>query len=68
MIVYLQDVIRLSTDLDMRSWAANTLIQTKEYIAERDRVEAENQKRREEYEKQRAEYEKKYGKKKKAAP
>jgi hypothetical protein len=68
MIVYLQDVIRLSTDLDMRSWAANTLIQTREYIAERDKVEAENQKRREEYEKQRAEYEKKYGKKKGSTP
>jgi hypothetical protein len=67
MIVYLQDVIRLSTDLGMRGWAADTLIRTREHIAERDRVEAENQKRREEYEKQRAEYEKKYGKKKKAA-
>lgn len=67
MIVYLKDVIRLSTDLDMRSWAANSLVQTEEYIAERDKVEAENNRRREEYEKQRAEYDKKYGKKKKAA-
>lgn len=64
MIPFLEDVIRWSTNLGMRSWAASTLTQTKEYIAERDRVDAENRRQREEYEKQLAEYEKKYGKSK----
>jgi tetratricopeptide (TPR) repeat protein len=64
MIPFLEDVIRLSTNLGMRSWAADNLLETRKYLEERDKVEAENQKRREDYEKQVAEWEKKYGKKK----
>ena len=62
MIPFLEDAIRFATDLHTRRWAADTLIQTREYIAERDRIEAENRKQREAYEKMRDEYEKKYGK------
>ena len=68
MIPYLEDTIRYATDLGMRRWAADTLLETRKYIEERNQYEAENKKRREEYEKQLAEYEKKYGKKRKAAP
>jgi tetratricopeptide (TPR) repeat protein len=62
MIPYLKDTIRYATDLGMRQWASNTLLQMQDYIAERDRIDAENRKQREAYEKQLADYEKKYGK------
>jgi tetratricopeptide (TPR) repeat protein len=65
-IPYLQDVIRYATHLGARQWAADTLVEVRKVIAERDAAEAENRRRREDYEKQLAEYEKKYGKKKKA--
>ena len=68
MIPYLEDTIRYATDLGMRRWAADTLLETRKYIEERNQYEAENKKRREEYEKQLADYEKKHGKKRKAAP
>jgi hypothetical protein len=64
-IPFLHDTIRNASDLGMRSWATDTLQRTQENIAERKRVDAENQKNREEYEKKLAEYEKKYGKVKK---
>ncbi len=59
MIPYLEDTIRYATDLGMRRWAADTLIEMRKFIEERNRYEAENKKRREEYERQLAEYEKK---------
>lgn len=59
------DVIRLADDRSLRRWATDALKQTQEYIAERDRIDAENRRRQEAYEKQLAEYEKKYGKRKK---
>lgn len=62
MIPFLQDAIRFATDLHTRRWAADTLVQTREFIAERDKIEAENRKQREAYEKMRDDYEKKYGK------
>jgi hypothetical protein len=65
MIPYLKDTIRFASNRSQRKWAADTLIDTQEYLAERDRVEAENRKQREAYEKMRADYEKKYGKPKK---
>ena len=64
-IPYLQDAIRNATDLGTRRWAADTLNRTREYIAERNKVDAENKKNREAYEKQLADYDKKYGKVKK---
>jgi tetratricopeptide (TPR) repeat protein len=67
MLPFLKDVIRNANNLGMRRWAAETYIQTQEYIVERDKVEAENRKQREAYEKMRDEYEKKYGKRKKAS-
>jgi hypothetical protein len=65
MIPYLKDTLRHSNSHSMSKWAAETLLETQEYLAERDRVDAENRKQREAYEKQRADYEKKYGKPKK---
>jgi hypothetical protein len=59
MIVYLKDVIRYATDLHMRKWAVETLEQMQKYVAERDRIEAENKERREAWEKRVAEAEKK---------
>ena len=67
MIPFLEDTIRYATDLGTRRWAADTLVETREFIAERDRIDAENKKRREQYEQQLAEYEKKHRNKKKAA-
>jgi hypothetical protein len=66
MIPYLKDTIRFAEYISMREWATRTLEEMQKYIAERDRIEAENRKQQEAYEKQRAEYEKKYGKRKKA--
>jgi hypothetical protein len=65
MIPYLKNTIRFANNRSMAKWAVETLREMQEYIAERDRVDAENRKQREEYEKMRAEYEKKYGKAKK---
>jgi hypothetical protein len=65
MIPFLKDTVRYATDLGMRQWAAKTLVQMQEYVAERARVDEHNRKQREAYEKQLAEYEKKYGKPKK---
>jgi hypothetical protein len=62
MIPFLEDTIRLATNLELRRWASETLVQIRDFMAERDRIEAENRKQREAYEKQREEYEKKYGK------
>ncbi len=67
MLPYLKDVIRYASNLGTRRWAAETYLQTQNFITERDKVEAENKRVHEEYEKQLAEYEKKYGKRKKAA-
>jgi tetratricopeptide (TPR) repeat protein len=66
-IPYLKDTIRYASDLSLRQWAATTLTEMENWIAERDKVDEENRKQREAYEKQRAEYEKKYGKKKNKA-
>jgi len=65
MVPFLEDTVRYSTDLHTRRWASETLKQTRDFIAERDKLEAENRKQQEAYEKMRAEYEKKYGKPKK---
>jgi len=67
MIPYLKDVIRYSSNLSVMQWAAETLAQTQKFLAERDRVEAQNKQQREDYEKRVAEYEKKYGKRVKPA-
>jgi hypothetical protein len=66
MIPYLKDTIRFSHTRSVSKWAAETLVETQKYLAERAREEAENRKQREEYEKMRAEYDRKYGKKKKS--
>jgi hypothetical protein len=60
----LKDTIRYAGDLSTRRWATDTLMQMQDFLVERDRVDAENQKQREAYGKKRAEYDKKYGKKK----
>jgi hypothetical protein len=65
MIPFLEDTVRYATDLHTRRWASDTLVQTRQYLRERDELEAENRKQQEAYEKMRAEYEKKYGKPKK---
>jgi hypothetical protein len=65
MIPYLKDTIRFANNRSMAKWAVETLREMQEYVAERDRVDAENRKQREAYEKQLADYEKKYGKAKK---
>jgi len=65
MVPFLEDTVRYSTDLHTRRWASETLKQTRDFIAERDKLEAENRKQQEAYEKMRDEYEKKYGKPKK---
>ena len=65
MIPFLKDTIRFSSNRKLSKLAAETLVQTQEYLAERDRIEAEGRKQREEYEKKLADYEKKYGKPKK---
>ncbi len=65
MVPYLQDAIRYSTNLGMRRWAAETLLELRKFLAERDAVEAQNKAQREAYEKLLADYEKQYGKKKK---
>ena len=65
MIPFLEDTVRYATDLHTRRWASDTLVQTRNYLKERDELEAENRKQQEAYEKMRAEYEKKYGKPKK---
>jgi len=64
-IPFLEDTVRYATDLHTRRWASDTLVQTRNYLEERDELEAENRKQQEAYEKMRAEYEKKYGKPKK---
>jgi len=43
---YLKDAMRNATDLGTRRWAADTLNRTRECIAERNRVDAENKKNR----------------------
>lgn len=65
MLRYLRDARRYSTDLGTRRWATETLTQTEQYIADRDKAEAENRQSQAEYQKQLAEYQKKYGKAKK---
>lgn len=65
MIPFLEDTIRYATDLQTRRWASDTLLQTRNYLKERDELEAVNRKQQEAYEKMRDEYEKKYGKPKK---
>lgn len=65
MVPFLEDTVRYATDLHTRRWATDTLKQTREFIAERDKLEAENRKQQEAYEKMRDDYEKKYGKPKK---
>jgi hypothetical protein len=66
MIPFLEDTVRLATNLQLRRWASDTLLQTREFIAELDGIEAENRKQQEAYEKMRDEYEKKYGKSRKS--
>jgi len=65
MIPYLEDTIRYATDLGTRRWAAETLVEVRAFIVQRDKELEENRKQREESEKMLAEYEKLYGKKKK---
>jgi tetratricopeptide (TPR) repeat protein len=65
MIPFLEDTVRYATDLHMRRWASDTLVQTRAFLEERDAIEAENRRQQEAYEKMRDEYEKKYGKPKK---
>ena len=67
MIPYLEDTIRNATDLGTRRWAADTLIETRKFIDERNRYAQQNRKAREDYEKQLADTKKKHGKRKKAA-
>ncbi len=69
MIRYLQDTIRIASDISVRRWATDTMERMQESMAEQKKVDEENRKQREQYEKDLAEYEKKYGKpkKKKAA-
>jgi tetratricopeptide (TPR) repeat protein len=63
MIPFLEDSVRYASDLGTRRWAAETLVEVRKHLAERDKVDAENRRRREEYERMMSEYEKKYGKK-----
>jgi hypothetical protein len=65
MIPYLKDAARHATSLQTKKWATETLAQMEQWVAERDKVDAENKKQRDKYEKEVAEYEKKYGKAKK---
>ncbi len=65
MVPYLEDTIRYATDLSMRRWAAETLLELRKFLAERDAIDAQNEAQRKAYEKQLADYEKKYGKRKK---
>lgn len=65
MVLYLQDAERFATNIGMRRWATDTLVEMRKYVEERKRYDEENRKQREAYEKQLAEYEKKYGKAKK---
>jgi len=65
MIPYLEDTIRYATDLGTRRWAAETLVEVRAFIVQRDKELEENRKQREESEKMLAEYEKMYGKSKK---
>ena len=51
MIAYLKDTIRFADDLGTRRWATETLQETEQYIAERNKVDEENRKQREAYEK-----------------
>jgi hypothetical protein len=65
MVRYLQDAERFATNIGMRQWATDTLVEMRKYVEERKRFDEENRKQRAAYEKQLAEYEKKYGKAKK---
>jgi hypothetical protein len=51
MIPFLEDTMRLATNLELRRWATETLVQMREFIAQRDRIEAENRRQQEAYEK-----------------
>jgi tetratricopeptide (TPR) repeat protein len=68
MIRYLQDTIRIASDLGLRRWATETLGNVQESLVQQKKVDEENRKQREQYEKDLAEYEKKYGKQKKKKP
>ena len=65
MIPFLEDTVRYATDLHTRRWASDTLVQTRNYLKERDELEAESRRQQEAYEKMRSEYEERYGKPKK---
>jgi hypothetical protein len=65
MVVYLKDAERFATNLGMRRWATETLVEMNQYLAQKKQYDEEQRKQREAYEKQLAEYDKKYGKAKK---
>jgi hypothetical protein len=65
MIRYLQDTIRIASEISLRRWATETMERMQEQLAEQKKVDEENRKQREQYEKDLADYEKKYGKQKK---
>lgn len=65
MIPYLKDAARHANSLQTKKWATDRLAEMEQWVAERDKVDAENRKQREKYEKELADYEKKYGKAKK---
>jgi len=68
MIPYLKDAARHATSLQTKKWATERLADMEQWLAERDKVDAENRKQQEKYEKELAEYEKKHGKSKKKKP
>jgi hypothetical protein len=68
MIRYLQDTIRIASDIGTRRWATETLANMQEAMAAQKKVDEENRKQREQYEKDMAEYERKYGKPKRKKP
>jgi tetratricopeptide (TPR) repeat protein len=61
-IPFLEDTQRLAMDLQTRRWATDTLKQTRDFIAERDRLQAESRRQQAAYEKARDEYDKKHAK------
>jgi hypothetical protein len=65
MIPYLKDAARHANSLQTKKWATERLADMEQWVAERDKVDAENKKQQEKYDKELAEYEKKYGKVKK---
>ena len=63
---YLTDTIRYAPSLSMRQWAVDTLRSTRDYLAEKERVDAENEERRASWERRVEETRKKREKEAKA--